>query len=94
MVEEGLVEEIRGLLEQGVSFDERSMSGIGYKEFRPYFEEGRSAEECAAEVIRNTKHFVKRQYTWFNHQLPVEWFTDPKEAEPRIAEWLNRENMV
>ena len=94
MIEDGLLEEIRGLLDSGVSFDDRSMSGIGYKEFRPYFESGSPLEPCVEEVIRNTKHFVKRQYTWFNHQLPVNWFSDPEEAETLITGWMNRENMV
>ncbi len=94
MIEDGLLEEIRSLLDSGVSFDDRSMSGIGYKEFRPYFESGSPLEPCVEEVIRNTKHFVKRQYTWFNHQLPVNWFSDPEEAEGLITGWMNRENMV
>ncbi len=94
MVKEGLIEEIRGLLGSGVSFEDRSMSGIGYKEFRPYFENEATLESCVEAVIRNTKHFVKRQYTWFNHQLPVHWFTDPEEAKTLITGWMNGENMV
>ena len=88
MINEGLLEEIGSLLDQGVSFDDRSMSGIGYKEFRGYFEGKETLEECRNNVIRNSKHFAKRQYTWFNHQLPVRWYEDQDKAFADIREWL------
>ena len=87
MLEEGLLEEIDSLLKKGVSFNDRSMSGIGYKEFRGYFEGTGTLAECREEVLRNTRHFVKRQYTWFLHQLDVKWFTDRKEALEAVKAW-------
>lgn len=74
MIEDGLIDEIKGLLESGVSFDNQCMQGIGYKEFRGYFEGSSSLQDCINLVKRNTRHFVKRQYTWFNNQMPIDWF--------------------
>ncbi len=90
MLEDGLLDEIRNLLDRGVTFDDRSMSGIGYKEFRGYFEKTETLEECRNNVIRNSKHFAKRQYTWFNHQLPIKWYEDQDLAFADIEEWIGR----
>ena len=75
MLDDGLIDEIKNLLEIGVSFDNQCMQGIGYKEFRSYFDGTSSLEECVELVKRNTRHFVKRQYTWFNNQMPIEWYS-------------------
>ena len=88
MISEGLLEEIKGLLDKGITFDNQSMQGIGYKEFRPYFESSASLEECTENVKRNTRRFAKRQYTFFNNQLDVKWHTDKDEALKEVKEWL------
>lgn len=88
MIEEGLIEEIKGLLDKGLTFDNQSMSGIGYKEFKDYFENKKSLEECIQMVKTNSHHFAKRQYTYFNNQLNVEWYDNLDEAYKRIEEWI------
>ena len=88
MIENGLIDEIRGLLDNGISFDNQSMQGIGYKEFRGYFNSEKSLEECINDVKRNTKHFAKRQYTWFNNQMDVNWFDNKDDAFKKIDEWI------
>ena len=88
MVEDGLVEEIRGLLNKGIGFDCQAMQGIGYKEFRAYFEEEKELSACIEMVKRNSHHFAKRQYTFFNNQLKVDWFEDRDEALERVKKWL------
>ncbi len=88
MVSDGLIDEIKGLLDNGVNFDMQSMQGIGYKEFRDYFNGTKSLEDCVLDVKRNTKHFAKRQYTWFNNQMNVNWFDDKQEAFNLIDNWL------
>ncbi len=88
MVSDGLIDEIKGLLDNGVNFDMQSMQGIGYKEFRDYFNGAKSLEDCILDVKRNTKHFAKRQYTWFNNQMNVNWFDDKQEAFNLIDNWL------
>ena len=90
MISEGLIEEVQSLLNRGVSFSDQSMSAIGYKELKGYFENGESLDECAALIKRNTRHFAKRQYTWFNNQMPVEWFEDRDAALCSVKDWLNK----
>ena len=90
MVENGLLKEIENLLQSGITFDNQSMSGIGYKEFKPYFEGTKTLEECINEVKKNTRHFVKRQYTWFNNQLDVSWHKNKEEALKEILDWYGK----
>lgn len=68
MLRSGLENEVRGLLESGVDFDMQSMQGIGYKEWRRYFEYGDSKDSVREAVIKNTNAYAKRQETWFNNR--------------------------
>lgn len=88
MLKDGLMEEIEGLLNNGICFGDQSMRGIGYKEFEAYFNKEKSLEECVEDVKINSRHFAKRQYTFFNHQLDVKWFEDKDEAFREVEEWL------
>ena len=87
MIEEELIKEIEGLLRKGVSFENQSMQAIGYKEFKDYFNGNKNLNECIEEVKRNTKHFVKRQYTFFNNQMPIEWYSDINKALESVKNW-------
>ncbi len=91
MVNEGLVDEIKGLLEEGISFDDQAMQGIGYKEFRSYFEKGASLDKVLDEIKRNSRRFAKRQYTWFKNQMPVTWFatSELEKALSEVDRWIN-----
>lgn len=91
MVNEGLVDEIKGLLEEGISFDDQAMQGIGYKEFRSYFEKGTSLDKVLDEIKRNSRRFAKRQYTWFKNQMPVTWFAtnELEKALLEVDRWIN-----
>ena len=89
MIDEGLLEEIQGLLDSGVNFSNQSMQGIGYKEFKEYFNGEKTLDECIASVKSNTKHFAKRQYTWFKNQMNLNWYEDKDSAKKDIEEWLN-----
>lgn len=73
MLREGLVEEVRGLRERG--FDRRmvSMQGLGYKEILEYLEGGCGLEEAVYRIKRDTRHFAKRQLTWFRRERDVLW---------------------
>ena len=88
MMKDGLIREIQGLLNKGIGFDRQSMQGIGYKEFKDYFDGNKTLEECLEEVKINSRHFAKRQYTFFNHQLDVKWFEDRNEALDEVRRWL------
>lgn len=73
MIEQGLVDEVRGLLAQGVDPSSLSMQGLGYKEIVSYLE-GRATLNDAIDVLKkNTRHFAKRQLSWFRHMKDIEW---------------------
>ena len=81
MFRDGLEEEVKGLLEKGYTFDDPGMRGIGYQEFREYFDGSMSLEETKELIQKNSRHYAKRQYTWLNHQMPVHWFNSLEETE-------------
>lgn len=91
MFEEGLEEEIKSLLASGCKFTDQPFKGIGYKEFEEYINGNISIEEVKELIIRNSKHYAKRQYTWFNNKETVEWFnkSDLDRALIRIKEWIS-----
>ena len=88
MINDGLIKEIKELLDSGINFDNQCMQAIGYKEFKDYFEGSKTLEECTNLVKINSHHFAKRQYTFFNNQMNIEWFEDKKEAIQRVKQWL------
>ncbi len=70
----GLKQEVENLLKEGVTFVHPAMKGIGYREWQAYFEGEASEAEVMAEIQKHSRQFAKRQYTWFNHQMPVHWY--------------------
>ncbi len=73
MMEEGLVEEVRRLKERGLRPGMVSMQGLGYKEILDYLEGSCSLEEAVYRIKRDTRHFAKRQITWFKREKEVIW---------------------
>ncbi len=71
MMEEGLVGEVSSLLQRGFHKDLVSMQGLGYKELVPYLENQCSLEEAVYRLKRDTRHFAKRQMTWFRRERDV-----------------------
>lgn len=71
MLEEGLVDEVRWLLEYGCTKDMVSMQGLGYKEIIAYLEQECTLEEAINTLKRDTRHFAKRQLTWFRRERDV-----------------------
>ncbi len=72
MFEMGLVDEDRRLVEK-YGRDCQAFKAIGVKELFPYFDGKISLEEAKADVKKNTRHYVKRQETFFRHQFPINW---------------------
>ncbi len=72
MVENGLVKEVEEL-KNDYETSKALKTAIGYKEFIPYFNNECSLEEVIQKIKQNSRHYAKRQYTFFNHQLPVTW---------------------
>ncbi|WP_058485486.1 tRNA (adenosine(37)-N6)-dimethylallyltransferase MiaA [Defluviitalea phaphyphila] len=73
MIEAGLVEEVENLLDRGYSPKLISMQGLGYKEIVWYLEGKISLEEAIYIIKRDTRHFAKRQLTWFRRQETPYW---------------------
>jgi len=73
MMAQGLTEEVRALRESGCRKDMVSMQGLGYKELLSYLEGERSLEEAVYLIKRDTRHFAKRQLTWFRREKEVIW---------------------
>lgn len=73
MLEHGLVEEVRRLQAQGCTRDMVSMQGLGYKEILDYLDGRCSYEEAVRVLKRDTRHFAKRQLTWFRRERDVIW---------------------
>lgn len=73
MLEEGLVEEVNALKQRGYTKDMVSMQGLGYKEILDYLNGVCSLEEAIYILKRDTRHFAKRQLTWFRREREVIW---------------------
>lgn len=69
MIKEGLVKEVESLLNKGYKKELVSMQGIGYKEIIKYLENEYSLDYAIEIIKRDTRHFAKRQLTWFKHQV-------------------------
>jgi tRNA dimethylallyltransferase len=73
MLTQGLLEEVKYLYAHGGS-DLPSGKGIGYKEFYPYLQGLKTLEECSVEAKKNSRHYAKRQLTWFRNKMNVNWY--------------------
>ena len=80
MVEKGLVDEVKSLVERGLSIDNISMQGIGYKEIVEYLEGNIPLDKAVENIKQNTRHMAKRQVTWFRRERDV-IYIDPFEFE-------------
>lgn len=77
MMEEGLVEEVQKLKEMGCDSALVSMQGLGYKEILSYLEGECTLDEAVYKIKRDTRHFAKRQITWFKRERDVIWLHKP-----------------
>ena len=89
MIEEGLLEEVETLYNKNIH-SKAINTGIGYKELYKYFDNEISKEEAIELIKKNSRHYAKRQYTFFNHQMDVKWFeTNYKDFSKTIEEVYN-----
>jgi tRNA dimethylallyltransferase len=77
MLAAGLIDEVRNLLSGGYGRDLKSMRSIGYKEVAAFLSGDCSAEEASRLIKRNTRHYAKRQLTWFKADHDILWFEYP-----------------
>lgn len=86
MIEAGLESEVRGLVDCGYAFDLQSMQGIGYKEWKPYFDGTATVDDVREAICKNTREYAKRQRTWFSGQYPT--IATPVTLQPDTADRL------
>ena len=90
MMEQGLLDEVRYLKERGVRKDSTAMQGLGYKELYAYLEGEYPLDEAVRIIKRDTRHFAKRQLTWFKRERDVIW-ADKSEIghdEGKLADYM------
>lgn len=90
MFSEGLVKEVEGLLRQGVPADALSMQGLGYKEIIAYLQGKLSLKDAEDLIKKSTRHFAKRQLTWFRREKDVIWlnYEDYSSQDQMIEEMI------
>jgi len=85
MIDEGLIEEVSKLHEQGFS-DCQSMQAIGYKEILEYIRGNVSVEAAISQLKQNSRRFAKRQLTWFRNKMDIQWYDMTIDREKKIKE--------
>ena len=91
LIEAGLLEEVKGLMDMGFTSADISMKGIGYKEIMDYYAGEYDLAEAIRLVKRNTRHYAKRQMTWFHRYKDMQWF-DAGSADcwEEMTTWLDK----
>ena len=80
MMAEGLLDEVRVLLDSGVPADAQAMQGIGYKELIPVLRDGAPLDEAVELIKLRSRHYAKRQLTWFRADQRIHWIAMPEGA--------------
>jgi tRNA dimethylallyltransferase len=83
MVDEGLIGEVKGILEKYNQFP-TAMQGLGYKETVEYLQNKISKEEMIEKIKKKTRHYAKRQLTWFRKNKTTIWLDGEKEPEENV----------
>ncbi len=73
MMAQGLLDEVRGLLEAGVPAEAQAMKAIGYKELVPCVLSDAPVDKAVAAIQQGTRRYAKRQLTWFRHETDIHW---------------------
>jgi len=79
MVGDGLLDEVKSLHDR-YGKDARALQAIGYKEFFPFFDGQTTLQEAIIKLQQANRNYIKRQDTFFKHQLPMTWFINADEA--------------
>ena len=86
LMDEGLLDEIKMLQNMGLTEENISMKGIGYKELFGFLKGEYDLDEAVRLIKRNTRHYAKRQMTWFRRYDEIEWFN--------LSEYESKENAL
>lgn len=89
MIDAGLMDEVRALLNAGYTWELPSMSGLGYAQWQPYFAGEQSLDETIAAIQQATRAFARRQMTWFKgHDTGIIWLDVTQDAPEAAATQL------
>ncbi|MCU6754903.1 tRNA (adenosine(37)-N6)-dimethylallyltransferase MiaA [Brotomerdimonas butyrica] len=95
LVEQGLFDEVSRLRDMGLTAENISMKGIGYKEILDFFSGKYSRDEAIDTIKKNTRHYAKKQLTWFRRYDKMNWyniseFDNDDNAAGVIAAWVRK----
>lgn len=90
MIDMGLVDEVKGLLDSGYSKDLVSMQGLGYKELVNYIEGAMTLDEAKELLKMATRRYAKRQLTWFRRDSKITWLdVDDYDSRDHLSKWIS-----
>ena len=95
LVEQGLFQEVQKLAALGLTADNISMKGIGYKEIFAYLDGRYTMEDAIDKIKKNTRHYAKKQLTWFRRYGKMEWcnisdFDSDEDAAEEVISWVRK----
>ena len=100
MIEQGLVDEVRALVDEyGVTAEDVSMQGLGYKEILEYLNGSLTLDEAVYKIKRDTRNFAKSQLRWFKSEQEVIWVDKEKVGKEKkkidyILSVLNERHII
>jgi len=87
----GIKEEIKKLLKSGVSWNDQSMSSLGYRQWRGYFEKNISQKQVIESWTKQEQQYAKRQMTWFRRDERIKWFdAGQNDLHRKVEEMIKR----
>jgi tRNA dimethylallyltransferase len=81
MIEDGLLEEVRGLLARGFGLDLKPLRSVGYRQMGAVIRGELDLSEAAVEMKQETRHLAKRQLTWFRRDSEIRWYHPERQKE-------------
>lgn len=95
LMESGLLEEVKNLRDMGLTKDNTAMKAIGYKELMDFLDGCCTLDEAVENIKKNTRHYAKKQLTWFRRYDKMKWynisdFESDKSAVGEIKSWLEK----
>ncbi len=89
MLKNGLEQEVKTLAEQ-YGWEAEAMTGVGYREWQPYFAGQQTLEETKKLIITHTRQYAKRQRTWFKRNSHIEWITSNQVVHQIVKQFLQQ----
>lgn len=90
-IKEGLIEEVKEMVNKGYGWDLPSMSGLGYRQFKDYLAGKQNLKEAIEILKRDIRHYAKKQITWFKRDATIQWIEhgEFQKADSLIDGFLN-----